>query len=125
MDEGSAEGAKKVSLELAGASNQSYYSTTSIRDTISTGRFLQTLDSSAALTPARLGPALVRYKERNASILYDSTKALLQSILRALEIGDESRWDGQTEDGNTCLYEMHQMSGLQYKAYRIDALNGS
>lgn len=56
-------------------------------------------------------------------MLYDSTKTLLQSIMRALETGDESRWDDQTESGNACLYEMHQMSGPQYKAYRTDAFN--
>jgi hypothetical protein len=55
-------------------------------------------------------------------VLYDSTKALLQSILRGLETGDDSRWDGQTESGNACLYEMHQMSGPLYKAYRSDGL---
>ena len=52
-------------------------------------------------------------------MLYDSTKSLLQSILRSLETGDETRWDDQTESGNACLYEMHQMSGPLYKAYKI------
>jgi hypothetical protein len=56
-------------------------------------------------------------------MLYDSTKSLLQSILRSLETGDETRWDDQTESGNACLYEMHQMSGALYKAYRSDRLN--
>ena len=53
-------------------------------------------------------------------MLYDSTKGLLQSILRSLETGDEGRWDDQTESGNACLYEMHQMSGPLYRAYRSD-----
>jgi hypothetical protein len=56
-------------------------------------------------------------------MLYDSTKDLLQSILRSLETGDEGRWDDQTESGNACLYEMHQMSGTLYKAYRSDSVN--
>lgn len=51
-------------------------------------------------------------------MLYDSTKSLLQSILRSLETGDEARWDDRTESGNACLYEMHQMSGPAYKPYR-------
>src|SRR5580700_9257686 len=54
------------------------------------------------------------------SVLYDSTKGLLQSILRSLEAGDEARWDDRTESGNACLYEMHQMSAPFYKAYRSD-----
>ena len=53
-------------------------------------------------------------------MLYDSTKGLLQSILRSLEAGDEARWDDRTESGNACLYEMHQMSAPRYKAYRSD-----
>jgi hypothetical protein len=56
-------------------------------------------------------------------MLYDSTKALLQSILRSLETGDETLWDDQTESGNACLYEMHQMSGPLYKAYRSDSIH--
>ena len=58
-------------------------------------------------------------------MLYDSTKSLLQSILRSLETGDETRWDDQTESGNSCLYEMHQMSGSLYKAYRSDSLTAN
>jgi hypothetical protein len=58
-------------------------------------------------------------------MLYDSTKSLLQSILRSLETGEETRWDDQTESGNACLYEMHQMSGPLYKAYRSDRLNAN
>ena len=54
-------------------------------------------------------------------MLYESTKGLLQSILRSLETGDETRWDDRTESGNACLYEMHQMSGPMYKAYRSDS----
>lgn len=58
-------------------------------------------------------------------MLYDSTKSLLQSILWSLETGDETRWDDQTESGNECLYEMHQMSEPLYKAYRSDKLNAN
>jgi hypothetical protein len=58
-------------------------------------------------------------------MLYDSTRSLLQSILWSLETGDETRWDDQTESGNACLYEMHQMSGALYKAYRSDRLNAT
>jgi hypothetical protein len=56
-------------------------------------------------------------------MLYDSTKALLHSILRSLQTGDETRWDDQTESGNACLYEMHQMSRPLYKAYKTDRLD--
>ncbi len=56
-------------------------------------------------------------------MLYDSTRNLLQSILRSLETGDQTRWDDHTESGNACLYEMHQMSGPRYKAYRSDSLH--
>jgi hypothetical protein len=56
-------------------------------------------------------------------MLYDSTKTLLQSILRVLETGDESRWDDQVESGNAFLYEMHQMAGPMYRAYRTDSVN--
>jgi hypothetical protein len=55
-------------------------------------------------------------------MLYDSTKSLLQGILQSLETGDQTGWDDQTESGNACLYEMHQMSKPQYKAYRSDSL---
>ena len=58
-------------------------------------------------------------------MLFDSTKSLLQSIVQSLEAGDETRWDDQTELGNACLYEMHQMSGALYKAYRSDSLNAN
>ena len=55
-------------------------------------------------------------------MLYDSTKGLLQSILLSLEAIDDTRWDDRFESGNACLYEMHQMSGPLYKAYRSDHL---
>jgi len=55
-------------------------------------------------------------------MLYDSTRSLLQGILRSLETGDQTRWDDRTESGNACLYEMHQMSKPLYKAYRSDGL---
>jgi hypothetical protein len=58
-------------------------------------------------------------------MLYDSTKALLQGILRSLETTDEIRWDEQTESGNSCLYEMHQMARPLYKAYRTDKQNAN
>jgi hypothetical protein len=56
-------------------------------------------------------------------MLYDSTKNLLQTILRGLQTADENRWDDQIESGNACLYEMHQMSGSLYKPYKPDRLN--
>jgi hypothetical protein len=58
-------------------------------------------------------------------VLYDSTKSLLQSILRSLETVDEAGWDDQTESGNSCLYEMHQMSGSLYTPYKPDKLNAN
>jgi len=58
-------------------------------------------------------------------MLYDSTKSLLQSILRSLETGDGTGWDDQTESGNACLYEMHQMAGRLYTPFRSDRLNAN
>lgn len=58
-------------------------------------------------------------------MLYDSTKSLLQGILRALETDDEDRWDDQTESGKACLYEMHQMSGALYTPFRSDRQNAN
>jgi len=58
-------------------------------------------------------------------MLFDSTKNLLQGILRSLEAGDDNRWDDRTESGNACLYEMHQMCRPLYKAYRPDALHAT
>jgi hypothetical protein len=55
-------------------------------------------------------------------MLYDSTRSLLQGILRSLETDDQTGWDDQTESGNACLYEMHQMSKPLYKAYKSDSL---
>ena len=55
-------------------------------------------------------------------MLYDSTRNLLQGILRSLETDDQTGWDDQTESGNACLYEMHQMAKPLYKAYKSDSL---
>jgi len=56
-------------------------------------------------------------------MLYDSTKSLLQTILRSLETAEDTGWDDQTESGNSCLYEMHQMSRSLYQPYKPDRLN--
>jgi len=48
-------------------------------------------------------------------MLYDSTKTLLWSILRSLEIVDNTGWEDQMESGKECLYELHQMSHPLYK----------
>ena len=64
-------------------------------------------------------------RRKGVFMLYESTKGLLQSILRSLESGDETRWDDQVESGNACLYEMHQMSRPLYKAYRPDKFNAN
>jgi len=58
-------------------------------------------------------------------MLYDSTKSLLQSILQALETVDDVGWDAQVESGNSCLYEMHQMSRSLYRAYKFDGKNAN
>jgi hypothetical protein len=58
-------------------------------------------------------------------MLYESTKGLLQAILQSLETGDENRWDDQTESGNSCLFEMHQMAGSLYQPYKTDRLNAT
>jgi len=56
-------------------------------------------------------------------MLYESTRGLLVSILQSLETDDLTRWDDQTESGNACLYEMHQMCAPLYRAYRSDPQN--
>ena len=58
-------------------------------------------------------------------MLYDSTKSLLQGILRSLETVDDTGWDDQTESGTACLYEMHQMSGSMHTPYKPDKLNAA
>ena len=58
-------------------------------------------------------------------MLYDSTKSLLQSILQSLQTVDDAGWDDQTESGNACLYEMHQMSGTLFTAYKRDGKNAN
>lgn len=58
-------------------------------------------------------------------MLYESTKSLLQTLLRSLETGDDTRWDEQTESGKSCLFEMHQMSGSLYQPYKTDRLNSN
>src|ERR1051325_810058 len=55
-------------------------------------------------------------------MLYDSTKNLLQNILRSLETPEKLGWDDQIESGKQCLYEMHQMSRPLYKAYRTEGV---
>jgi hypothetical protein len=57
-------------------------------------------------------------------MLYESTKSLLQSIVRSLEAGDRNGWDDRSESGKTCLYEMHQMSKPLYKGYKSDRVGG-
>ncbi len=56
-------------------------------------------------------------------MLYDSTKSLLQGILRSLETAEKVGWDDQIESGKQCLYEMHQMSRPLYKGYRTEGPN--
>ena len=56
-------------------------------------------------------------------MLYDSTKSLLQSILRSLESPEKVGSDDQIESGKQCLYEMHQMSRPLYKGYRTEGPN--
>jgi hypothetical protein len=57
------------------------------------------------------------------SMLFDSTRTLLRTVLQSLETGDEMRWDDHFESGNQCLYELHQMSRPAHQAYKIDKLN--
>lgn len=82
--------------------------------------------SSERLANSGKGSALYSPTERwGISTLYDSTRSLLQSILCSLEAGDNTKWDDQTESGNACLYEMHQMSGRLYTAYKSDRFNAN
>jgi len=58
-------------------------------------------------------------KERRRELmLCDSTRTLLQTILQSLQAPDQAGWDDQIESGNQCLYEMHQMTRLSYRAYK-------
>jgi hypothetical protein len=59
------------------------------------------------------------------TMLYESTKSLLQSIVESLETDDRARWDDRTESGNACLYEMHQMSRPFYSGYKSDSLSAN
>jgi hypothetical protein len=56
-------------------------------------------------------------------MLCDSTKTLLQTILKSLQAPDEAGWDDHIESGNQCLYEMHQMSRASYRAYTTTGLD--
>jgi len=51
-------------------------------------------------------------------MLCDSTKILLESILKSLEAPGPAQWDDHLECGNQCLYEMHQMTRPSYRAYK-------
>jgi hypothetical protein len=42
-------------------------------------------------------------------MMYESTRALLRSIVQSLT-GSDVAWDDQIESGRECLYEMHQMT---------------
>ncbi len=53
-------------------------------------------------------------------MVYDSTKALLRSIIRSLETADEAAWDDRLELGSECLYEMSQMTRQSYQPCRRD-----
>jgi hypothetical protein len=120
VDEGSGNNAKEVSLELAGASNHIYDSTgTSV---LQYKKVVPSSLETRASSDASKGPVLPQSNRRKGVLmLYESTKSLLQGILQSLETGDQTRWDDQTESGNECLYEMHQMSKPLYKAYRSDS----
>src|SRR6185503_16722954 len=56
-------------------------------------------------------------------MLYDSTKTLLQGIIRSLESTAKIGSDDQMELVRDCLYEMHQMARPLYQAYRKDNSN--
>ena len=53
-------------------------------------------------------------------MIYDSTKALLGSIIRSLETADEAEWEDRLELSNECLYEMSQMTHHSYQPCRRD-----
>ncbi len=42
-------------------------------------------------------------------MMYESTRALLRSIVQSLT-GSDVAWDDQIEAGRECVYEMHQMT---------------
>ena len=43
-------------------------------------------------------------------MMYESTRALLRSIVQSLTGTGDVAWDDQIESGRECLYEMHQMT---------------
>ena len=108
---------------MAVASNHLLSYHTPERVTIGSGSTVSCIESHPS--PAEGAPCACRMADKDHRLLYDSTKTLLQSILLSLETGDDSRWDDQTESGNACLYEMHQMSGALHRAYRSDNLNAN
>jgi hypothetical protein len=50
-------------------------------------------------------------------MLFDSTTALLRSMVDSLERGDETAWDDHLEYGNQCIYELFQMSRPERRKY--------
>src|SRR4051812_44030557 len=56
-------------------------------------------------------------------MLYDSTKALLRSILDSLQSAGKIRWDEQIELAAECSYEMHQMARPPYQGQRAERVN--
>jgi len=57
-------------------------------------------------------------------MVYDSTKALLRSIIRSLETSDETAWDDRLELGKECLFELSQMTRESYQPCRKDTPSG-
>jgi hypothetical protein len=43
-------------------------------------------------------------------MLYDSTKALLRTIIQSLETTNEVAWEDQIESAQNCVFEMYQMN---------------
>ena len=70
--------------------------------------------------PKGSGRLRLTKKEVRVSMLYDSTKVLLRSILWSLQTTDKVGWEDHVESGSQCLYEIHQMARPKYQAYRAD-----
>jgi len=51
-------------------------------------------------------------------MLFESTTALLRSIVHSIENKDEPGWDDHLESGNQCLYELHQFARSSTSTYK-------
>jgi hypothetical protein len=84
----------------------------------------QDSDLSAARSPAEARPCASPTEKRSGNLDVVRQHEGPLAKYSAFPV-DATGWDDQTESGNACLYEMHQMSRSLYKPYRPDKLNAT